>query len=518
MRLIPLLLAIWFIAVPAYVKAQEEHPKKLIEYGWDVPYPDFIEKNIRRMEEKPFDGIVFRLRGLNYAFELLRWDESELKPQMDTLAAIKWNKFTHNFLCLQSTNKWGMNWFDDVGWHTITANLRLAGKAARIGHCVGICLDPEPYGSNPWVYSQQWSDKSFSEVEAQVRKRGAEFILALQQELPELRLLTFFQLSQLKSIARESDPAKRRKRLSEDDYALLPAFLNGMLDAVGPGVRIIDGNESAYYYTDFESFDEAYQFMHEGALVFITPENRDKYRSCVQAGMAIYTDNALNLRQPEGNYVSYFLSPQDRLLWFKHNVYYAIKTADEYVWCYSERMDWWREDIPSGAEESIRFARQKINRRQPLGFTIDNIASVKRYYGFQALKNGEAEILESCPKFIEFITAIDKIKKEARSVTKQINALLEKRAQEACVRGAARTPEQREKEWEAEKGKELQVPEFHRKPWLPEEERLKPLKSKDPEMYKLALQKYKLEEELKEVRQRLKDCIEGGDCKCGAVN
>ena len=35
--------------------------KKLIEYGWDVPYPYQVRKDIRNMEKKPFGGIIFRL-------------------------------------------------------------------------------------------------------------------------------------------------------------------------------------------------------------------------------------------------------------------------------------------------------------------------------------------------------------------------------------------------------------------------------------------------------------------------
>ena len=35
--------------------------KKLIEYGWDVPNPDYVRKNIREMEKLPFDGVIFRV-------------------------------------------------------------------------------------------------------------------------------------------------------------------------------------------------------------------------------------------------------------------------------------------------------------------------------------------------------------------------------------------------------------------------------------------------------------------------
>ena len=168
----------------AQTSASHRPVKKLIEYGWDVPYPDQVRKEIRNMEKKPFDGIIFRLREWNHAFDPRPWDEAKLKPQFDDLAAIEWKTFTDNFLCLYAANNWKMDWFNDEQWKGIAANLRLSAKAARIGRCVGIVFDPEPYGDNPWAYAGKDKGRSFAEVEAQVRQRGAQFMTALQAELP----------------------------------------------------------------------------------------------------------------------------------------------------------------------------------------------------------------------------------------------------------------------------------------------------------------------------------------------
>jgi hypothetical protein len=97
--------------------ASERPAKKLIEYGWDVPYPDQVRKDIRAMEKAPFDGIIFRLREWNHAFDPRPWDEAKLKPQLDDLAAIEWKTFTDNFLCLYAANNWQMDWFDDEQWN-----------------------------------------------------------------------------------------------------------------------------------------------------------------------------------------------------------------------------------------------------------------------------------------------------------------------------------------------------------------------------------------------------------------
>jgi hypothetical protein len=56
-----------------------------------------------------------------------------------------------------------------------------------------------------------------------------------------------------------------------------------------------------------------------------------------------------------------------------------LTTSDEYVWCYSERMNWWQNKVPDGAEAASRSARKKIADGQPLGFDIaDFIAAGQR--------------------------------------------------------------------------------------------------------------------------------------------
>jgi len=102
-----LLIAMWICPIHA------EPLQKIVEYGWDVPYPDFVRDNIREMEKQPFDGIIFRTKGFDHVFDIRSWEADKLKPQLDTLAQIEWGKFEHNFLTLYAANKDGMNWFDD---------------------------------------------------------------------------------------------------------------------------------------------------------------------------------------------------------------------------------------------------------------------------------------------------------------------------------------------------------------------------------------------------------------------
>lgn len=360
-----LFLLAFYAAIPQAVlhaqTALSTRPaKKLIEYGWDVPFPDQVRKEIRSMEAKPFDGVIFRLRDWNHAFDPRPWDESQLQPQFEDLAAIEWKTFTDNFLCLYAANNWKMDWFDDEQWTHITANLRLSAKAARIGRCVGLVFDPEPYGDNPWAFPGETAGRSFAEVEAQVHRRGVQFMEAIQSELPQARVLTFFHQSLFGDLLDDPDPQHRQQRLSQQHWALLSAFWNGALAAAAPGVRIIDGYELAYYMTNREQFFRAYHTIRQRSLSLVPEDLRAKHAVTVQAGMALYVDQVLDLRPPQEQYLSHYLLPAERLRFFEHNVYYALTASDEYVWCYSERMNWWQNQVPEGAEAAVRSARDSV--------------------------------------------------------------------------------------------------------------------------------------------------------------
>jgi hypothetical protein len=367
--------------------------KKLVEYGWDVPFPDQVRKEVRNMEKTPFNGVIFRLRDWNHAFDPRPWKESDLKPQLDDLAAIEWKAFTDNFLCLYAANNWKMDWYNDEQWKNITANLRLSAKAAKIGRCVGIVFDPEPYGDNPWAYPGNYKGRSYEDVEAQVFKRGAEFMSAIQAELPDVRLLTFYHQSMFAKVLDDPDLKSRKVGLSRCDWALLSAFWNGALEAAAPGVRIIDGHEDAYWFAAREPFFNAYHLMKQRSLALVPPELHAKRAVNFQAGMAIYMDYLFALRDPPTQYLAHYLAPEDRLRWLEQNVYYALTTSDEYVWCYGENMNWWRGKVPDGADAAIRSARRKIAEGKPLGYDIGEFiaAGQKKMAEAERAKQANAE-------------------------------------------------------------------------------------------------------------------------------
>ncbi len=364
---------------PINALSQQRPKKKIVEYGWDVPYPDFVRDNIREMEKRPFEGIIFRTKGFDHIFDTRPWEKEKLQPQLDTLAQIKWEKFTDNFLTLYAASKWKMDWFNDEHWKVIVNNMKLFSLAVRSGNCVGVCFDPEPYDTDPWVYPGPYKDKSFEQVCEQVRRRGRQFIMALQEHMPEIRVLSLFQLGLFGHVLDEPDTRIRQEKLRKQWMPLLPAFCIGMVEGAAPGTILIDGNELAYYYENHHKFYEAYHLIRQRAQALVPEELRKKYNRNVQVGMALYIDQTLGKRTVQT--ISQFMTPEQQLKFFEHNVYYSLTTSDEYVWCYSERMNWWlppekvKEDriLPPGVEQALISARQKYEQGKPLGFDIKNI-------------------------------------------------------------------------------------------------------------------------------------------------
>ena len=383
-RLLSGLLVAVCLLTPADLVAQSRPKKRIVEYGWDVPYPEFVRDSIHQMEKHPFDGIIFRTRGFDHAFDTRPWKRADLQPQLDILSQIKWEKFTDNFLTLYSASKWDMDWFNDEQWTTIVENMKLFSLAVRSGRCVGVCFDPEPYGADPWVYPGPYKDKSFDEVADQARRRGRQFIAALQEHMPELKILSFFQFGLFGDILDEPDPKIRREKLQKKWMVLLPAFYVGILEGAAPGTILIDGNESAYYYESPQDYYRAYHLIRQRAQSLVPEALRKKYNAQVQAGMALYIDQALAKRTTQTT--SHFMAPEQQLKFFEHNVYYAMTTSDEYVWCYSERMNWWlppekvEKDrvLPPGVEEALLSARRKYEQGEPLGYGIEEMIAAAR--------------------------------------------------------------------------------------------------------------------------------------------
>jgi hypothetical protein len=373
------MLLVLIIYLPMRAVETSATAKKLIEYGWNAPTPDFFYRNIKEMEKRPFDGVMVKLNAGKEVFNKEPYPDNAFTQDRKDLAATKRSSLTDNFIVMWSGTEKGWDWFNNDHWAAAEKNISNFAKTAKAGNFRGIAFDSEVYTYSPWKYENQpqQQQKTFAEYQQQVRKRGAQFMKAIQSSQPNPQILTFGLLSWMKDLFGSStDPIKLKQQLAKHTYGLWPAFINGMLDGAQPGSIVIDGHEWAYYFFTAAQFDGTNKSIIKGGKTLVEPVNYRKYDKQVKLGQAIYLDFLIDL-MPKNTKISpfakttpHFLSPTEGLQLLEHNIYHSLRTADRYAWVYNEQMDWWKNDIPNGAEAAVRRARTKIQTKKSLGFEI----------------------------------------------------------------------------------------------------------------------------------------------------
>ena len=350
-------------------------PKKLIAVGWDLDSDTaWIRQHAAEMEARPFDGILINVVGrrddkkpcpMRLAFSKEPWKAEWFDSARDDLRACRFTRFTDNFLALLA-NPGDVDWFDDDGWRAIVEHWRIAARLAKQGGAKGIGFDPEPYYEPhaAFKYSAQAGRdrRTFEEYAAKARERGREVMKAVAAEYPDITILSFFLNSVCDRAAGRADP---RPILAAEGYGLLPAFLDGWLDAAPPTVTLVDGHEGSYLYNSDIEFLEAANLIRGECQGLVSPENRAKYRAQVQTGFGIYLDAYANPPGSRWRIRGLDGSGAERL---RANTSAAVRAADQYVWIYGEKCRWWPtpnksvtektwpEALP-GSEGALRFAR-----------------------------------------------------------------------------------------------------------------------------------------------------------------
>jgi hypothetical protein len=366
--------------------------KKLVEFSWSSPTTREYSTQMDLYDSGPFDGITIKLSnevGGGNIFMVDDWNivtEEAREKEHDLILTIASKiKLGDNFLVLFGASQ--MDWF----------SIRWVANLAKIGCFKGIIWDPEPYkpGKNPWKLSEQpdQGNRSYYDYYLQVRKRGAQFIQAIQDEYPGLTIFSLREFSDYQTASPFSqailplkDLKQSRSDLEQAWWALHLPFTLGILDAIEENVKLIDGNEEAYYYTSAIEYYKVRNEIFNDTRALIPPGLHQKFKNIYCLGHAVSTDyiagnwagilNGFPYRLSGQGAV---LSPEERALWFEHNIYYALQSSDEYVWLYSEDMNWWTgERVPEGFQEALNRARKKVRNVEPLGFTVEEMLESAR--------------------------------------------------------------------------------------------------------------------------------------------
>ena len=216
--------------------------KKIIYFGWSGPSTaeDFLNMDLRELDAHcPFDGIgippvfpIINRDGKTILYTptwaagnppVLTWEN--LTGLVPALRRLQETRLKHNFIRINSAMFNG-NWFDDEIWKRTLNNYGLLVRLAKEAGFEGLCLDVEPYPhtGRPFKFRREYGH-TFEETEAQVRKRGREWIEEMNRQFPDLTLFTFFWTS----CDTQHQAAHPEARKAEKD-ALLHAFFNGVYD------------------------------------------------------------------------------------------------------------------------------------------------------------------------------------------------------------------------------------------------------------------------------------------------
>ncbi len=344
--------------------------KKLIYYGWGIRDTTFVRDHWQEMEQMPFDGV-----GIAVAIDRKAWQQGktdtgnqlawnlfgpkafrldDFRPAIDDLKAVRWRKFTDNFLpaCICSSGQdFGFNWFDERRWKTVLNNWRILVTIAKEGGCKGIILDPEHYGAYFFHYPEMRKrvDKPFEAYSERVRQCGQQLMNATKAIFPDITILMLFGPSHLAFYPQV-------KSLEQQDYGLLPPFVDGMMEVADRRAKFVDLCEFAYGYKDRHQFLAAYHTIVNKAPTFsLFPE---LYRSKIRVGFGLWLDYGSGR---QGWYVDDFrknhFSPEE----FQRSLQMALELSDEYVWIYTQQPRFFPpERLPDAYLNAIKAARSAV--------------------------------------------------------------------------------------------------------------------------------------------------------------
>jgi hypothetical protein len=351
----------------------EQPAKKVIEWGWDEPDTKFIRENIEKMEQYPFDGLIFHVtsnKGGNFTWEMWggrKYELGEFQHSIDNLKATSFHRFTDRFLRVNVTPG-TTDWFDDEAWGTVLNNFGVAAQVAKQGGCKGFMFDVEQYNEGLFDFGKQkhGDSKTFEEYGAKIRQRGREWMAKVNRHFPDITVLLTFGY-------RIAQPLEGKER-STSHYGLLADFLDGMLEACSKQTKIVDAWEYSYPYKELSQFEEAYTTVKEKSVDWTAQP--EKYRRHVEASFGIWMD--CRWRQVGwslDDFSKNHFTPAE----FGTTVRSALDVSDEYVWIYTEQPRWWtNERLPVEYVTALKQARN-VRKEEP-GFRAVQCEGTYRHH------------------------------------------------------------------------------------------------------------------------------------------
>lgn len=371
-----------FLLILVITNAGLAQTKKLLEFGWDYPDVDFLYENLDKVQDRPFEGIVFSFnRNIYEIFDSSDYNTNTFNQSK--LDRLNWGRFTDNFILTRGYTSTGVDWFSNKSWDKILDNTEKLSKVINQKNIKGIIFDAEYYlddpALDPFKYTpQRYPGKSFTEVYNMVQKRGEQFIKALEKYKPDIKVLSLWMYT---FYFEHIDKPVINK--SEFRWALMLPFIEGMIKGKGLKSSIIDGNEAAYTYL------LNYQYYEVGNGIRLATANLSgftKRNNKYSVASSIYYDYNFGLN----NYPTKDWTKEEQINRFKMTLKESLSGTDEYVWLYSERFDWWRKDEREKMQ-IIEEVKRSLDKPENLTFlnwfTLADPKNYTKTYPYKAAYN-----------------------------------------------------------------------------------------------------------------------------------
>jgi hypothetical protein len=377
--------------------------KKLIEFGQDAPDTAYFRQHVRQMEKVGFDGIVIvptvkvgnktaSMKWGGWFSPQHQWTHENFQHVIDDMQAALPQRFTDNFMDM-TRHVIGLDWRDgaketlkQIDWFSddfqVTIdNLALAAQICREAGFKGMFMDMEQYGGGtwgPWMFPFNYGyasvngiTHSFEDCQAQVRLRGRQIMEAITKQYPDITLVILPDVNTVAAITWEVGKRYNPKLtgLSGSEYALFPAFIDGMLEGAGPKVTFENGVEQSYGWTIDSQFEEnGAKLLEQATSLSSVP---DLFRQKMGMAYGIWIDHRGWNTQPPF-YANHFTPGE-----FEQALHSALKHSSRYAWVWAQEAIFWPQSgglrnaaatVPQPYLQAIADCRKP----QPLDFHRDD--------------------------------------------------------------------------------------------------------------------------------------------------
>ena len=341
----------------------------------------YLRDHVAEFERGPFDGLTLDVGLGDDPFDVV-YTRAAFDAEVEMVRSIPFVKLTDNFQMFNS-KRGAIDWFDDASFDVAAQNARVAAEVVRDAGLRGIFFDVEAYADATWVLP---GSMPFATFETQARVRGGEFMGAMLEIAPTITVILTVSFSEVfRAVCLAGGT------IEADRYSLLPAFIDGMLEARARAqapAQIIDGFIASYVARDARSFPLYRELIHgnlEGIDARWFPDNisfrfgtgiiewspqpslgcpdeiRSKLTRDLPAAFGVRMDADTLLgrdfqRDPAAFHMNYFAP--DALA---TTLTAALASAEKYVFLWNDSVDWLGASSqpapPSAYVEAVTRAR-----------------------------------------------------------------------------------------------------------------------------------------------------------------